>query len=721
VEVIEVGEQYYILAKSALADDRTRVLKRDDTFAVFDRYGDVQPVGLGEQGIYHDGTRFLSKLILRLGDQRPILLSSTIRDDNVLFAVDLTNPDVNSDGKVILHRGSLHIYRSKFLRQGVCYERLSVRNYGLAAVNTSLSLLFDSDFADIFEVRGQRRDFRGQRLDDFIDSSTAALAYRGLDNVVRRMRISCDPVPERISPGKVTFSVDLGPGAESEFLVRMACEIDTVRPPHLTSYADGLAEAGRQLSRQDSSGCAIYTANEQFNHWLNRSDADLRMMLTRTNWGMYPYAGVPWFSTVFGRDGIITALEYLWVDPEVGRGVLCYLAANQATEVISAQEAEPGKILHEVRGGEMANLKEIPFDRYYGSVDSTPLFLILAAQYFERTGDIEFIRSIWPNIELALHWIDCYGDPDHDGFVEYCRRSSTGLIQQGWKDSHDSVFHADGSLAEGPIALCEVQAYVYAAKRGIAAVAASLGYQDRAKALIRESAQLRERFESSFWCKELSTYAIALDGEKRQCRVRTSNAWHCLYAGIASIGRAQVTARTLLGPDGFSGWGVRTVATSETRYNPMSYHNGSVWPHDNAIIAMGLARYNHKHAVVDVFTGIFDAALFADLHRLPELFCGFSRRRGKGPTQYPIACSPQAWAAGSVFMLLQACIGLRVNARKGQICLSHPVLPESLPEVTIRNLRVGNASVDIVLERYRDTVGVNVARREGNLEIIVQT
>lgn len=722
MEIIEVGNQFYILAKSPLADDRTQVLKHGDTFAIFDRYGDIQPLGLGEQGIYHNGTRFLSKLILKIDGEGPLLLSSSIREDNVLLAIDLSNPDLYDNGRPRLPRGILHIYRSKFLWQTICYERLHIRNYSLAPVDSSLAIFFDSDFADIFEVRGQQRKERGERLADTIDGASIILGYRGLDQVVRRMRIGCDSPAATVRPGEISLPFHLEPHEEAEFLLSLACETHIEpRPAPCRSYEKGLAEAGMALRQRNTEGCTIHTANPQFNRWLNRSDADLQMMLTETDWGMYPYGGVPWFSTIFGRDGIITALEYLWVDPEVARGVLRYLAANQATQTSPAQDAEPGKILHEIRGGEMAAMREIPFHRYYGSIDSTPLFLMLAAAYLECTGDRQLLRSIWPNIELALHWIDCYGDQDHDGFVEYSRRSATGLVQQGWKDSHDSIFHADGSLADGPIALCEVQAYVYAAKLGIAEVAQSLGYSECARKLHREAELLRERFEDRFWCDELSTYAIALDGDKRQCRVRTSNAGHCLFGRIASDEHAERGSRTLLDSEAFSGWGIRTVSASERRYNPMSYHNGSVWPHDNALIAMGLASYNQMQAAARILTGLFDVSSFTDLHRLPELFCGFARRPGKGPTLYPVACSPQSWAAGAVFMLLQAALGLHVDASRRKVSLLHPLLPEPLPEVEIRNLRVGDGKVDIVLERYRDTVGLKVPRREGNVKIVVIT
>ena len=718
-DVIRWNDQFYILASSSLAENRVEVLKHGETFAVFDRYGDIHQVMPGPQGLYHEGTRFLSQFELTLGTHRPLLLSMSVKEDNALLTVDLTNPDLTSDRQELVPRGTIHLCRTRFLWNGTCHERIRIHNYGNSEFPLTIRIAVDADYADLFEARGQQRDRRGQRQQTLYSGEGLVLGYEGLDHVVRRTHVRCWPTPDQVAVGGLILESFVAPRSNVSWELATVCEIEPRHSQVFLSYDQARTESDCALKAARARDCHIYTSNEHFNDWLNRSVADLDMLISETPKGPYPYAGVPWFSTPFGRDGLITALEMLWVNPRVARGVLGFLASTQATKNIPERDAEVGKILHETRRGEMAALGEIPFGSYYGSVDATPLFIMLADAYYVRTGDLEFITAIWPNIQRALHWIDHYGDPTGTGFVTYDRQSSNGLVHQGWKDSHDAVFHADGTAARGPIALCEVQAYVYNAKRAAADLARLVGVADQAERLVAEADSLRERFERDFWCEEIQTYALALDGDGHPCRVRSSNAGHCLLAGIAGPDRALMTARALLAEDSFSGWGIRTIPTSEARYNPMSYHNGSVWPHDNALIAAGMAHCGYKQGTVKILTGLFDASLFLELRRLPELFCGFPRRPGESPTRYPNACAPQAWASAAGFLLLQSCLGLRIDAPCRRLSFVRPVLPPFLEQVEIRNIAIGDALVDLVLDRHHEDVGLAVTRRDGQVEIMV--
>jgi glycogen debranching enzyme len=712
------NDQCHIVASSSLTDDHIEVLNQGDTFALFDRYGDIHSHRTGSHGLYHEGTRFLSRFELSLNGQRPLLLSSTLKENNIVLSVDLTNPDIIHEGQVDIPRGALHLSRARFLWQGLWFERLRVHNYSLVSLPVRLSFSVDGDFADLFEVRGKVRSRRGRRLETVTSKDGVSLGYEGLDCVDRWVTLLCVPAPTTVHPSEIRFDTLLPAGKVVQWDLTISCEIGRRDRSHF-SYEQALVEVDRAFHSARADDCQIVTSNEQFNIWLNRSLADLHMMVSDTPDGPYPYAGVPWFYTPFGRDGLITAFEFLWVNPSIARGVLSYLAATQAKEMLPEQDAEIGKILHETRKGEMAALKEIPYGRYYGSIDATPLFIMLAGAYYERTGDIAFIKQIWPHIDLALQWIDHAGDGDGDGFVEYSRRAKGGLIHQGWKDSQDAVFHADGSSAEGPIALCEVQGYVFAAKRCAARLALTLDHTQQSRRLLKEADKLRTQFEQTFWCGDLSCYALALDGFKQPCRVRTSNAGHCLWTGIAEQKRGIRTAMTLVGDECFNGWGVRTVAATEPRFNPMAYHNGSVWPHDNALIAAGMAAYGFKQGALKILCGLFDASLCLDRHRLPELLCGFQRGPGEGPTLYPVACSPQTWSSGAVFLLLQSCLGLRIDAPRSRLSFSQPVLPPFLEYIEIKNLRIGKAEVDLLLEHHAKDVGINILRREGKVGIVV--
>lgn len=716
-DIVRLENEYYVRASSALADDRTRVLKYGDTFAVFNRFGDIEPVGLSKFGLFHAECRHLSQFTMQVNGRQPLLLSSTIRDDNAFLSVDLTNVDGSANGLPALSRGTLHIFRLQFLRKAGCYSQIRLLNYGTDPAHIAVLVKFGADFADIFEVRGTAREHTGERLPDEVAEASATLSYRGLDQVLRRTRLEFSPVPTTISNTQACFELTLQPNEEKSVFTMVGCE-HGVHKPDTAPFATAYTHLNTDFSGSDRQSCRVVTSSEGFNAWVTRSSADLRMLIEGNPEGPYPYAGVPWFSTVFGRDGILVALECLWLVPSFAQGVLKYLAQTQATEVDPERDAEPGKILHEMRRGEMAATKEVPFGQYYGSIDSTPLFVMLAGAYFDRTGDLPFVSNIWQNVKRALDWMDVYGDIDRDGFIEYEKRSRHGLVQQGWKDSHDSVFHADGSMAAPPIALCEVQGYAYSAKLAGARLARALGEPDLADRLESGAAILKSKFDQAFWNEELGTYVLALDGQKRQCRVRASNAGHALYCKIASDEHAKSTAASLMSTDLFSGWGVRTVGSSESRYNPMSYHNGSVWPHDNAVIAMGFSHYGLHGPASDVLQGMYEASRHVELQRMPELFCGFHKRPdGSGPTLYPVACAPQAWAAASVFLMLQACLGISVLTAKPEIRLNRPRLPEVLAEVRVLNLQVGASSVDLLFRRRGSRVDTEVIGRRGDIEV----
>ena len=715
IEVVEESP-FYIPMTGPAARPR-RALKHDDTFVVLDSHGDIGASAGGPDGLFNADTRYLARLELVLDGVQPLLLGSNLRDDNSALTVDLTNPDVYRNDRIVLQKDVLHIVRTIFLWRGTAYQRIGLQNHSESTASFDLTLLFDNDFADLFEVRGERRPRRGIGSSKLLGPADVALEYNGLDGKPRSTALQFDPRPTRLAVNAATFHLDLAPQQASSLFVSVACNKPAALKP--VPFFRGLLAHRREMRQSTSGAASIETSNNIFNEVLCQSMADLNMLMTETPQGRYPYAGIPWYSTTFGRDGLITALQMLWIDSRVARGVLKRLAFYQAKSIDPLADAEPGKILHEMRGGEMAALREVPFAQYYGSVDATPLFVLLAGLYVERTGDDETLAELWPSIEAALRWIDGAGDPDQDGFVEYQRASEQGLANQGWKDSYDAIFHADGRLAEGYIALSEVQGYVFAGKRLAARCALRLGLADRARELEADAQRLAERFEDAFWCDDLGTYALALDGAKQPCKVRTSNAGQLLFTGIARTDRARMVASDLMSQRFFSGWGIRTVARGEARYNPMSYHNGSIWPHDNALIALGLARYGLKHSVEHVFKGLFDAASYMDLRRLPELFCGFRRERRRGPTLYPVACAPQAWASATPFTLLEAALGLEFDAPRGEIRLRNPRLPAFLKEVILHELQLGPSSVDLRVRRHGHDVSLEVLRTRGQIQVSI--
>jgi glycogen debranching enzyme len=713
-----VAIEYGVVARASRPGHLPLVLKDEETFAVFDPLGDIRPGDGGDLGVFHEGSRHASRFELSVWGRRPLLLSSTVRDDHGMLVADLTNPDIPEAG---VAKGAVAVRRTTVLGPASLHQQLVIVNYSDRSLALPLAIRFDADFHDIFEERGMRRPRRGDTCRQE-DRGGVRLAYRGLDGRQRFATVWLDgPLA---GPGEpLAGEIALAPRCSA----RVCCCIDFAGAAARASPAERFdAALESTMSRFRSarrSATVVDTSNEQFNQWAHRSFADVHLLATRATTGLYPHAGVPWFAAPFGRDGIITARQLLTVEPRLARGVLGFLARHQAASVDPSSDAQPGKILHESRLGEMAALREIPFGLYYGSVDSTPLFLMLAGDYLARTEDRGFLEELWPHLEAAALWLRRWGDHDHDGFVEYHRATETGLRNQAWKDSDDSVFHRDGRLAEGAIAMVEVQAYAYAAWRAAERIATALGRRERAEGFRREAIRLRRRFNARFWRPELGTYALALDGEKRPCVVRSSNAGHCLWTGIAQAEQARSVARALLAPSSFNGFGIRTLDEHEARYNPMSYHNGSIWPHDNAMIALGLARYGLKTEALRIMAGLFDASCFMPLHRLPELFCGFTRREGEGPTLYPVACSPQAWASGAVFALLEAVMGLSLgfdrHSGRPTVRFHHPVLPPSLAHVRLVGLRIGDEEVDLELHRHETDVGVQTIRRSSMVDIVI--
>lgn len=680
-------------------------LKDRDTFVVADAFGDI--LGLGD-GLFHDDTRILSRFNVLLGAEAPALLSAAIGRDNVFFTSHSANQQLPKPGGPVAPPGVLHIERKRFLWDERLFERISLVNYSRDDVLTPLVIEFAADFRDMFELRGLKRRARGTLASPQTDGRTIRFEYRGLDRLERLSFISFSDPPGRLSSARAEYMYPLGPEQRLELYVEIAARPGPT--PSRERFRAAAAAALCAMRARRRHGARLKSSGRLFNEWLDKSAADLALLTTLMETGPYPYAGIPWFSTAFGRDAIITAWQILWFEPSLARGVLTYLAAHQAEEVSAFRDSQPGKIMHETRRGEMASLGEVPFGRYYGGVDTTPLFVALAGAYAERTGDLGLIERLWPALERAAAWIELYGDSNGDGLIDYQRGADTGLANQGWKDSQDSIFHADGRFPPGPIALVEVQGYAFAAYRAMARLLEMRGDPDEA-AVYRDKAQaIRADVERIFWMEDQQFYGVAMDGEGQLCRVRTSNPGHLLFVGLPAPHRGAQVTRRLLSGEFFSGWGVRTLPTGMPRFNPMSYHNGSVWPHDTAICAMGMSRYGERTGVVQLTAALFEAAASSDL-RLPELFCGFPRMPGEPPVGYPVACMPQAWAAGAAFMALQACLGITVDGGGREISIVDPRLPIGIDQLNVSGLRVGDERVNLTFQRVGDQVAVTTRGR----------
>ncbi|HZW14861.1 MAG TPA: amylo-alpha-1,6-glucosidase [Brevundimonas sp.] len=700
-------------AESQDADglEQLMALKDADTFVVADIWGDMKG---GADGLFDSDTRLLSRFVMTAGLARPSRLSSGVSQDNVFFTAHSTNRPLPPMGGRSAPAGVLHIERRRFVRERRMFERIRVLNHGVEDVLLPLAFDFAADFSDIFEVRGSPRSKRGTQEAPIADGRRVTFRYRGVDGVERTSCLAFSEPPARLTASRAEFMFSLPKARRLDLYVE--CGPGVCEAPDEARFRLNALQARVAMRTRRRRGASVRgPRNPRFNDWLDQSRADVALLTTDLPTGPYPYAGVPWFSTPFGRDGIITAWQMLWIDPSLAKGVLRYLAMRQATEFSAFQDSAPGKIMHETRRGEMSALGEVPFGLYYGGVDTTCLFVALAGAYLKRTGDVETIRGLWPNLIAAVGWMKDHGDVQGDGLISYQRAAESGLSNQGWKDSEDSIFHRDGRFPKGPIALLEVQGYAYAAWQAMADMARTVGDERQAEWAGRAGA-VQTLVEDRFWMEDEQFYAIALDGDGEPCRSIGSNAGHLLFTGLPSRERAKAVTKRMLGAEFRSGWGLRTLATGQARFNPMSYHNGSVWPHDTAMAAAGMAHYGERRAVALLIEEIFAAATHFHL-RLPELFCGFERIPGEPPIAYPVACLPQAWAAGSVFLMLQAALGVRIDAIEGLVEVDKPLLPSGIDRLHITDLKVGDGVVDLAFQQLGAHTVVMPKRREGPVSV----
>jgi glycogen debranching enzyme len=722
-QVVKVGSDYYVLASSLASRRASAVLANGRSFAVFETAGDIIDSPIEALGFFNSDTRHLSRFEMLIAGSEPYFLNSYLSDDRAQFRATLTNADLGKKGQPDwLPRNSIRVNRGWVLNGAALYHRLALHNYVDVAVEIEIDFYYAVDFADVFEVRGLRRARRGEMLSPSVDDSGVELRYRGLDNVTRSTEIRFDAAPTRIDENRAVFVLRLEPGENRQLECRItavgeAPTYSCAPPNRATNFGAALDERQSELANFRGEWARIAASNNEFATMIGHACVDLTSIVARGEKSAFIMAGVPWFATLFGRDSIITALSILPFHPQIAVRTLRTLAQLQGETVNEARDEQPGKIVHEMRSGEMAATGEIPFGRYYGSVDSTPLFLWLYGRCVESTGDLELADELWPNVERAIGWIEQYGDRDGDGYVKYKRETRRGLANQGWKDSEDAIFHHDGQLARPPIALAEVQGYVYAACMDVASVATRLGRGHVADRLLTRASKLKQSFERDFWLEPEGMIALALDADGRPCRVMASNGAHCLATGLVDGERAAAMCKRLLADDMYSGWGIRTLSGNEKRYNPMSYHNGSVWPHDNAIAALGLARACDHAGVLKVLEGLVLASEKLNTSSLPELFCGFRRETGLGPVPYPVACYPQAWSAASIFMILQAMLGMRVLGFERRVFFDTHVLPSWLDWLSIDGLKVGDGSVSFVLRRFPDGAAIEVKEKSGGVRV----
>jgi glycogen debranching enzyme len=676
-----------------------RVIKENDLFLMTDRNGDIPEGDVSGKGLYTKDTRFLSRMEIRINGQKPLLLSSAA-DDNYISTIRLTNPHMEENGELILWRESVEIERTRFIYEDALYESIKLTSYYPKPIQFDFSVLLDTDFADMFVVRGFQYGELGSKTEERSAPRERVIGYLGADGVRRETKIKWNTQESRISEsGELHFDVALGHQENVAIAFFIAPIIDGNEPLQ-HEPEEAMSKLRASYVDWNASSTSIHSNIPLFNKLYHRGVQDLRVLLTDLGYGAFPVAGLPWFSVPFGRDSLIAALQMLSLNPQIAKGTLLTMAAYQGQNEDEWRDEQPGKVMHEIRYGELASTNQVPFTPYYGTIDATPLFLLLAAEYYHWTGDADFISGLMPHLQAALKWVKEYGDADDDSFVEYYQKSSKGIANQGWKDSADSVVHRNGDYAEAPIALVEVQGYVYQALTRLAPIFRSLGHAEQADVMEQDASQLQARFERDFWMEDEQFYAIALDKDKKRVESVTSNAGHILMSGIASPERAKAVAERLVAPDLFGGYGIRTMSTDAAGYNPMSYHDGSVWPHDNSLCLLGLSHSGFTNEAITVIEGLLAAADKFEYNRLPELFCGYDNLLG-APVPYPVACSPQAWAAGTPLTFVQALLGLQPDALSRQITI-RPSLLEGMNELKVEQLQIGSGTLSL-----RVTRGIN--------------
>jgi len=729
------------------------VLKRGNLFAVTGRLGDIFPAGARDQGAYFEDTRFLSKLRLSIAGGPPVVLS-TQSSAEYTSQVDLTVTSTKFGGLFNDPVNFLHLRREQLIDEHFV-ERLTLSNYLVRDINYWIEYEFACDFADQFEVRGARRRARGAYFLPRVEKDRVVCSYQGRDGVLYRTEIFFAlRAPDQLAAGMARFNFHLGPKETATLELHALPSLHAVRsgtslreasdaarspgyrppriateepesgwsypgshpgthPPAPRRFEERVARARADYRNWAESSARVVSGEESFNWTASQALADLKALSIYWDDRRIISAGVPWYGAPFGRDALITGFQALLVNAEIARDALFFLAAHQGKRNDDFREEEPGKILHEIRRGELARTGEVPHSPYYATVDSTPLFIILFREYLQWTDDRATAEQLLPAAEAALRWIEEYGDKDGDGFVEYQRKTERGLRNQGWKDSWDGVPHKDGTPAEPPIALVEVQGYCIDARRRMARLYRQLGRREDAARCSSAALKLARKLDDAFWMEEAGCYALALDGRKQQVQSVASNAGHLLFSRVVPEARAKRVARTLMSPESFSGWGIRTLARGQRAYNPLSYHDGTVWPHDNSIAAMGFSNYGMQGLAVQVLNGIYDACKQFRHSRLPELFCGLSRGEGDLVVSYPVSCSPQAWASGSLFLLLRACLGLYPDAPRRMLKIVNPQLPRWMTELTLQNLRIGQTRLTLHFTRSGEACFAAVRSTEG--------